>query len=146
MTLIYPVLAFLIGALFATQTAINSAVARILGGSVEAASLSVFVTFWATCLYLLFSGNITHIKSIIHLPWWSLSAGLLGACVLIGSAWLAPITGVAFFIVCLVAGQMFGAVIIDQIGAFGMEIRQITSLKFIGILLTCAGVLLVRIG
>jgi transporter family-2 protein len=63
-----------------------------------------------------------------------------------GGTVIVPVTGAAVFFVCLIAGQLFGSVLLDHIGAFGLPVREIGTLRFLGILLTFGGVILVRYG
>jgi transporter family-2 protein len=147
MTWLWPMLAAgLIGVALSMQPAINSASAGILQSAFAAATVSlvlsaitVFVLFWI-------SGAPTRADQLLDLPWWVAFGGLIGAVFVTGGATLVPIMGAAVFIVCLIAGQLFGSVIADSIGAFGLEPRALSVRKLVGVTLAFAGVLLVRWG
>jgi transporter family-2 protein len=80
------------------------------------------------------------------LPWWVIFGGLIGAVFVSGGIILVPVMGVASFFVCLIAGQLVGAVVADAIGAFGLEPRALSARKLAGVALAFAGVVLVRSG
>ncbi len=60
------------------------------------------------------------------------------------AAYGAPRVGLAFFVVVTIGGQLAVALLLDQIGPFGLARQPITSARILGILLVLSGVLLVR--
>lgn len=138
--------ACLIGFAISQQPAINGATAGALNSVFAAAAFSL--TLSALTVFLLFwlSDAPTRPAQFLALPWWSVLGGLIGAVFVAGGAYLVPVTGAALFFVCLIAGQLVGAVIADTIGAFGLEPRALSARKLAGIALAFAGVLLVRWG
>lgn len=145
MKILYLLLAVGIGVTFAVQPAINGAVARIFGSPVSAGALSVAITF-STCLLLVpLFGGVPTTTQFAALPWWVLFGGLIGVGVIVGGAGIVPITGAAVFFVCMVAGQMVGSAIVDQIGAFGLPQKSITWTRAAGLGLVILGVFLVQL-
>jgi len=61
-----------------------------------------------------------------------------------GSIVTAPVLGVALFFVCMVTGQLIGSTIIDQIGAFGLEVKPVNTMKIVGLVLVIVGAGLVQ--
>ena len=59
---------------------------------------------------------------------------------------VAPMIGVAFFIVVVVAGQLVSGALIDHFGLFGMSVRTLGPSRLIGLALVFAGVLVYRFG
>jgi transporter family-2 protein len=59
---------------------------------------------------------------------------------------ISPVTGAAAFFVCLIAGQLFGSILLNHIGAFGLPIREIGTLRLVGIHLVFSGVILAHYG
>lgn len=51
-----------------------------------------------------------------------------------------------FFFVCVIAGQLVGAVIADYIGAFGLVSRDLSISKLVGVFMAFLAVLFVRFG
>ena len=146
MNLLHLLAAVAIGICFAAQPAINGTAARILGSPLTATALSIAITL-ASCLVAipLFAG-LPQPQAFAHLPWWVVFGGLIGVFVVAGSAALVPITGAAVFFVCMIAGQLIGAALVDHFGAFGIDARPVSAVKLMGIGLALAGVVLVRVG
>ena len=59
---------------------------------------------------------------------------------------IGTVTGAAAFFVCLIAGQLLGSILLDHIGAFGLPIREIGTLRLLGIHLVFSGVILAHYG
>lgn len=138
--------AFAIGMAFAAQPAVNFAAARVLGTPIFAAMLSIAITLVTMIGYALVVGAKVEPGAFARLPWWVVLGGLIGFFVVFGGVSIAPVIGAAVFFVCLVAGQLVGAALIDQFGAFGMAVREISPLRVAGLGLTLAGVILVILG
>ncbi|MEL6584438.1 MAG: DMT family transporter [Pseudomonadota bacterium] len=142
----YLLAASLIGAAFAAQPAINSLAAKTLGSAFPATVLSVGITLAVSALIMLFGRTTPSLETFAQLPWWIMLGGLIGVGVVGGGAIIVPVTGVAIFFVCMIFGQMVGSVFLDQIGAFGLPVREISLMRLGGVVLTFAGVILVRYG
>jgi len=78
------------------------------------------------------------------LPWWVIIGGVIGALYVAGSIITAPVLGVALFFICVVAGQMIGSSIIDQLGAFELAVKPVNTMKLIGISFVLLGAVLVQ--
>ena len=55
-----------------------------------------------------------------------------------------PVLGVALFFVCVVAGQLIGAALLDQFGIFGLPEKPLNIMKLLGIGLVLIGAVLVQ--
>lgn len=147
MSPLWPVLAaVLIGAALSFQTAINSASASVLNSAFAAATFSLALSAVTVFVLYFVSGAPTPAGQWSQLPWWVMFGGFFGALFVSGSIVLVPIMGAAAFFLCLIAGQLAGAVIADTIGAFGLEPRAPSMNKLLGVALAFAGVVLVRWG
>ncbi|MEL7344804.1 MAG: DMT family transporter [Pseudomonadota bacterium] len=136
--------ALFIGAAFACQPGINGVAAKALGSPWPATVLSVGITIVVSVIIMLATRTTPSIQALSALPWWIVLGGFIGVLVVAGGAAIVPVTGAALFFVCLIAGQLAGSVILDQIGAFGHQVREISTTRILGVGLTFAGVLLVR--
>ncbi|MEO0820095.1 MAG: DMT family transporter [Pseudomonadota bacterium] len=134
-----------IGMAFAAQPAINAAAARVLASPVAAAAVSISITLSISLAALLALRAAPAPGALTALPWWVALGGLIGFLVVAGGVAIVPLTGAALFFVCLVAGQLVGAAIIDHIGAFGLPVREISPMRLAGIGLALAGVVLVHL-
>ncbi len=146
MPIFYLLSAVVIGAAFAAQPAINGAAAKILGSAFPVTVLSVAITLLASIIVMIVGRTTPSLETMAQLPWWVVIGGLVGLLVVGGGTMIVPVTGVAVFFVCLIAGQLFGSVLLDHIGAFGLPVREIGTMRLLGILFTFCGVFLVRYG
>ena len=141
----YIVAAVLIGAGISMQPPINAAMARGLDSPMLAAAVSITISFVIVVpLWLLASRGQVDLSQVRQLPWWVLVGGVLGVVFVAGSIMVAPVLGVAMFFVCVVAGQLVGASLIDQFGAFGTPVKHIDIMKLLGLALVIAGAALVQ--
>lgn len=143
--LIYIVFAVMMGAAISTQPPINASMARVLGSPLLAATVSIAISL-GLVLALWFSwgksgGDIAAVRS---LPWWAVVGGVVGALFVAGSLVAAPVLGVALFFVCVLVGQLLGSSVIDQTGAFGLDVKPMNPMKLIGIFLVVVGAVLVQ--
>ena len=142
---VYIAAALVIGMFVSLQPPINSYVAKTLNSPLLAALISITTTLIVISTLWIFlakgSGEISQIKS---LPWWAFLGGIVGVVFVAGSIYVAPNTGIALFFVCAVAGQLFGASVIDQVGAFGLPVKPMNAIKLAGLFLVLVGAILVQ--
>jgi transporter family-2 protein len=74
------------------------------------------------------------------LPWYVLSAGVLGMVVVAAIAYLIPHIGAAAAMVLVVAGQLLTGSVLDHFGAFGLKVNPIDLQKAAGLLIVFLGV------
>lgn len=72
--------------------------------------------------------------------------GVFGVTFIVGAAFLVPEIGIARFFGAVTAGTLMGALVLDDIGAFGAEPQPVTALSIGGVALLLVGVVLVRAG
>ena len=144
MTWLWPVaVAMLIGFALAFQPVINSSAAVVLNSTFAAATFSLLLSFLTVFVLFCLNGASIPPGQLPNLPWWAVFGGIFGAAFVSDSIFLVPVLGATVFFVCLIAGQLTGAVFADTIGAFGLESRTLSVSKFVGVGLTFLGVLLV---
>lgn len=146
MTNIYLAIAVLIGVAFACQPAINSVAAKALGSPWPATVVSVAITLAGSIAVMIATRTTPTMDMMGGLPWWIVIGGIIGVLVVGGGVAIVPVTGVALFFVCLIAGQLLGSVFLDHLGAFGLPVREVSLARLAGICLTFVGVFLVRFG
>jgi transporter family-2 protein len=76
--------------------------------------------------------------------WWLWTGGLYGLVYLAIVVWLTPRLGTAPVFALVVAGQMLGALVLDQLGVFGLTARPIDGAKIAGVAALVLGVALLR--
>ena len=136
------VLTLAVGAGFALQSPINSALGRDIG-PIPAATVSFAAgTVILIVVSLLFGGGFGRIGD--HPVWWHyVAGGLLGAAVVTVTTVAVGTLGSRAMIACLLTGQLAMAALIDQFGLLGIDRQPLTLARSIGLVLLAAGVALV---
>jgi transporter family-2 protein len=142
---LYLASAIAIGAALSLQPSINTTMARVLGSPLLSAVISITISFVVVvCLWLALGSTSDDLTRVKQLPWWIFVGGIIGVVFVAGAIVTAPALGVALFFVCVVTGQLLGSTVIDHIGAFGLEVKPINSMKMIGLGLVVLGAALVQ--
>ena len=138
--------AFLAGTLLGAQPALNAALARELASPFAAALVSLAVSVLCVLPFALLVGGLPRLDGVAAAPWWIWTGGIAGAAVIVSGLIAAPLVGVAFFLVVLIAGQLSAGALIDHFGLFGMSARALDPTRVIGLVLVFSGVLVYRFG
>ena len=141
MFFVYLIIALAAGVALATQSAINTQLAKAMSGE---AVIATFISFAVGTLVLFFIawvktdlwGNLSTVPSQ---PWWKLIGGILGAVVVFTTVLLAPKLGITAMLFFIIVGQLITAAIIDHFGLIGMPIREVNITKFIGLIIVAFG-------
>ena len=141
MFFVYPIIALAAGVALATQSAINTQLAKAMSGE---AVIATFISFAVGTIVLFFIawvktdlwGNLSAIPSQ---PWWKLIGGVLGAIVVFTTVLLAPKLGITAMLFFIIVGQLITATTIDHFGLIGMPIREVNITKFIGLIIVAFG-------
>ena len=137
---LYIIAAILMGVALSTQPAINATMSRIVGNPLLAASISISISLaLVTAIWLITGEGLPDFGQFGLLPWWVFVGGVVGAIFVAGSIVTVPVLGVALFFVCMVTGQVIGSVVIDQFGAFGLEVKPLNTLKVVGLTMVLLG-------
>ena len=141
MFFVYLIIALAAGVALATQSAINTQLAKAMSGE---AVIATFISFAVGTIVLFFIawvktdlwGNLSAIPSQ---PWWKLIGGVLGAIVVFTTVVLAPKLGITAMLFFIIVGQLITAATIDHFGLIGMPIREVNITKFIGLIIVAFG-------
>ena len=141
MFFVYLIVALAAGVALATQSAINTQLAKAMSGE---AVIATFISFAVGTIVLFFIawvktdlwGNLSAIPSQ---PWWKLIGGILGAIVVFTTVLLAPKLGITAMLFFIIVGQLITATTIDHFGLIGMPIREVNITKFIGLIIVAFG-------
>jgi transporter family-2 protein len=71
-----------------------------------------------------------------------LTAGVLGACLVFAIIWLIPQVGARGLFLNLLAGQVFGGMILSHFGWLGSPVQRISGVHILGAVVMMAGVVL----
>ncbi|MDU6259043.1 MAG: DMT family transporter [Haemophilus parainfluenzae] len=143
MFFVYLIIALAAGVALATQSAINTQLAKAMSGE---AVIATFISFAVGTIVLFFIawvktdlwGNLSTIPSQ---PWWKLIGGILGAIVVFTTVLLAPKLGITAMLFFIIVGQLITATTIDHFGLIGMPIREVSITKFIGLIIVAFGLM-----
>ena len=141
MFFVYLIVALAAGVALATQSAVNTQLAKAMSGE---AVIATFISFAVGTIVLFFIawvksdlwGNLSAIPSQ---PWWKLIGGVLGAIVVFTTVLLAPKLGITAMLFFIIVGQLITATTIDHLGLIGMPIREVNITKFIGLIIVAFG-------
>ena len=141
MFFVYLIIALAAGVALATQSAINTQLAKAMSGE---AVIATFISFAVGTIVLFFIawvktdlwGNLSTVPSQ---PWWKLIGGILGAVVVFTTVLLAPKLGITAMLFFIIVGQLITATTIDHLGLIGMPIREVNITKFIGLIIVAFG-------
>ena len=140
-------LAALAGSLIPVQAAVNTKMRFFAGQPLY----STLVNFGVGTIFLgLLLAGIPQTndggnwRRTLEAPWWAWTGGVLGVFFVTVSVLVVPKTGTAAFSIAMVAGQMFGALILDHYGVLGIDARAITPSRFLAVVLLAVAVWLIQ--
>ncbi len=131
------------GGFIALQAPINAGLGKAVG-SIPAASISFSIgTAALVAITLLVGGGYGKIGAIGGLPWHYLLGGLLGAIYVTTALIAVQTLGAGGVTAATIAGQLTMSVVLDRFGAFGLEQRELSPLRLLGVGLLAVGTILV---
>ena len=71
-----------------------------------------------------------------------LTAGAMGACLVFGIAWLIPQVGAGTVMITLIAGQIFGGMLLSHFGLLGSPVQPVSAINLLGAAIMIGGVTL----
>lgn len=143
----YMLAAMAIGMMVAVQPALNAILSQAVGNPFGATAISIFVAF--SCAVILLAGTARgnfSLAGALTVPWWVWFAGIVGVLYVASGVLIAPVTGALLYFVCIVAGQLLGAMVLDHFGAFGLQVREVSLLRIGGFALVMSGAIMVLNG
>jgi transporter family-2 protein len=131
-----------VGAGFAMQAPINSALGRGVG-TIQAAAISFAAGTVALVLVALaFGGGFGRVGAD-HVWWHYVAGGLIGAALVGTTLVTVRSLGARGMIACLLAGELAMAAAIDQFGLLGVPQQPLTLVRGVGLVMLAGGVALV---
>jgi transporter family-2 protein len=132
-----------VGALVVIQGSMNSRLVMVLGGAMPVALVNFMVGALALFAVMVVTGNLTLLQGISQVPRWNLLAGVAGAVLVMGTAFLIPRIGTASTVALLVCGQALTGLIFDHFGLLGMPVIEISMTRIIGCAVLALGAILI---
>ena len=131
------------GGLVAMQAPINSGLGRSIG-SLPAASFSFAIGLVALVGITFISGEgFGRLGELGGISWYYLIGGLLGAIYVTTVLIAVRTLGAGGVTAATIAGQLTLSVVLDRLGVLGLEQRELTPGRVIGVALLAAGVVMV---
>jgi transporter family-2 protein len=131
------------GGLVAIQAPVNATLGRAVG-NLPAVAVSFAVGLTALVgLTLLVGGGFGDLGEAHSLPWWAFVGGLLGAVYVTCAMATVSTLGAGGVTVATIAGQLAASVVLDRLGAFGLEQRSLSAPRMLGVALVAIGTVLV---
>jgi transporter family-2 protein len=144
---IYLLMALIAGATVPVQAGINARLNFFAGSPVTASIISFIAGTGTLIVYALITRvPLPGTAAFAGSPWWIWIGGILGAFFVTSCVILAEKVGAVSMLGLILAGQMVASVILDHYGILGYNVNPVSAAKIAGILLICAGVMLIRIG
>jgi transporter family-2 protein len=131
-----------VGGLLALQAPINAGLGRVTG-SMPAALISFGIGTIALALVVILSGKAGGVADATEANWYYLIGGLLGAVYVFAALSLVNTIGAGGVAAATIASQLTTAVILDRIGAFGLDQTPLTWDRLLGVALLFTGTYLV---
>lgn len=141
MFLLYILIALIAGVALASQSAINTQLAKAVGNEPLIATLISFAVGTILLFFIaLFKTDLwAGLTALPQQPWWKLIGGALGALVVFTTVLLAPKLGITAMLFFIIVGQLLTAATIDHFGLIGMPVREVNFTKFIGLVIVAFG-------
>lgn len=137
-TLVGIILAIIAGVCAGLQPVVNAGVSKIVG-NLEAAMVSIGVSFFTLLIIILFWGN-GDLTRIAMVPKYYLVGGLLGITIVITSLISVKMLGAAVAISIIITSQKIISMLSDHFGWFGSNTISIDIYRILGLLLMVFGV------
>lgn len=140
----YIVIAFLAGLVLPVQALINGRLSVGVGSPFFAANISFAVAAIVLILIQIFLQQpLPTVDRFSTIPIWAWFGGLLGVFYVVGAIISVGNIGTTSAICLIIAGQMGGALLVDQFGLLGAGGNPITLFRLFGAALVVGGSILV---
>lgn len=144
---IYALWAFAAGAVIPVMATFNAQLARSIGSAPAAVLILLFVGFLGGVAYQLSTRTpLPDVSTLLNAKGYLFTGGLMVVFYMISVTLLIPKFGVGNTILFIVCAQMCSSALIDHWGLFGVPVRPISWLRFAGLLVILAGLVMVQLG
>jgi len=135
-----------VGGLLATQAPINGQLGLHVG-KIQAALISFVVgTALLSVLVFVFAGGFDQGTGVGTVPWYYFVGGLLGAAYITTVIFTVSTLGAGGITAATISAQLVTSMILDQIGAFGLDKQPLTWSRALGVVLLAIGTWLIVAG
>jgi bacterial/archaeal transporter family-2 protein len=132
-----------VGGLIALQAPINSMLGKTIGTFAAASVSFVIGTAVLVMITVVAAGGFGDLGEARNLAWYYLLGGVLGAAYVTTVLVTVRTLGAGGVTAATIAGQLTMSVIIDRVGALGLDERPLSVARVVGIALLAAGTFLI---
>ncbi|MBY4894855.1 DMT family transporter [Rhodobacteraceae bacterium N5(2021)] len=133
------------GACIATQAVVNGRLSTHVGDPVTATAISFIVAAILLSVIVVARGTVPSAAALSTVPWWAWIGGALGAFYVFSTVASVGTLGVLTLMAALIFGQVLTALILDAVGAFGLQVRDISWTRILAVVMVAGGLLLSRV-
>lgn len=126
------------GMTMAVQGSLNAALSKFVG-LIEATLIVHIIGSVLAGIIVLTGISKGNFGKLAQVPWYAYLGGILSVLIIYGVASSIPKVGVAVATTAIIVGQVSTAMLIDQLGCFGLEKVPFTLMKLLGLILLAAG-------
>jgi len=140
MKIIFSLLSFVIGIVLSVHLSMNSQVGALLKN--PRMGNAIFWTIGAVAAIIIgvtSSDAGAVFDRMNEVPMWLWTAGILGASLVFGIAWIIPQFGAGATFIVMIAGQVIAGLVLSHYGVLGSALEPINWMKVFGALLLIAG-------
>lgn len=140
-------LVLLMGALIPAQALMNAKMRTFVLNPMYSSFINFLVgggVIIAVMLIATTLGQLGHWRGVVQAPWWAWCGGLIGAGMVVVGVLAVPHLGAANFSAAIIAGQLFGALVVDHFGWLGVQQHSISLPRLVGAALLMLGVWLIQ--
>ncbi|UCF92759.1 MAG: DMT family transporter [Desulfobacterales bacterium] len=141
-TIIYILLAFLMGVTTSVYLPMNSSVSKHIGSSITANITFFIVALLTSILIFILFGDFNTLPNLKAVPVYLYLTGFVSAFIVLGTTFLIPHLGSRTFFILLIAGQIVMATIVSNYGILSSPKDPITLRKVFGALLVVLGAII----
>ncbi|MDD3268911.1 MAG: DMT family transporter [Syntrophomonadaceae bacterium] len=132
-------IAALSGAAMALQGTFNAALGKVLGIWESTLLVHIIGTLTALLIIIGLGVGLANFNKISTVPWYALLGGVLNVLIIYAIVRTIPQIGVGNATTAIIVAQILTAVLIDNLGAFGMKKFEFHYMDILGIALLAAG-------
>jgi bacterial/archaeal transporter family-2 protein len=131
-----------VGVLVVIQGAMNARLSAVIGSVLPTTLVNFSVGALVMLAASLVWGEFLSVARVVEAPRWSLIGGAMGACLVMGIAFLIPRIGAAYVVALIAGGQTLAALLFDHFGWLGVPQISVSLHRLVGALLVILGTIL----
>lgn len=138
--------AFMAGTLIPVQAASGATLGRMLGHPLWGAAVALGIGVVAILIVvILMRLPVPDFQSAVRGPWWMWIGGVTGAVYVATSLALLPKVGASGFLLCVIAGQMIAAMLLDHFGLLGLTAKPVSFGRLMGVGIMLLGLVVAQL-